>query len=287
MADPIFVRTERERLTKNPKRIRSSHYRWSWLGGLALAVVAASSGASASPLAEQGTLIPPAVGFQPVVRTGTITKVSDGDTVHFLPAGMALSASTILKVRMMTEDTPELHLPAPGGMYSQGWWAEKATDVLADLIPVGSRVKLLDYGKDVYGRTLGRIFRKTDGLDVNREMIANGWGSLYLICSGETCTPDYFEREQVADHVAACEEAVRAKRGIHDPADPLPEMPFEFRLRIQKREPDKFVGNLKTRELHAPADYREVPLCDRLFFRSVDEAVALGFVPKESIHLAL
>jgi hypothetical protein len=54
-------------------------------------------------------------------------------------------------------------------------------------------------------------------------------------------------------------------------------MPFEFRLRIQKRRPDKWVGDLKTRQYVSPEKFKEIPVCDRIFFLSEADAQSLGF----------
>jgi len=278
MADPIFVpaQAQTQRFLRGPKIWGAAVLMALSLGGLASAATAQEQLGQAS--LEQSPARPEGTGAEPRVLKGTVTKISDGDTIHFLPEGSHLSAGSVLKIRMMTEDTPELHLPGQGGMHSQGWWAVKATEVLGEMIPVGTQVKLFDYGKDVYGRTLGRI-QKMDGFDVNRAMVESGWGVLYLICSGPTCNADFFEKEDVEGSVAACEKAVSEKRGVFDPADPLPELPFEYRLRIQGRQADKWIGNLATHELFEPTDYAQVPICQRLFFKSRAEAIALGFLP--------
>jgi|GEM_PF-651613 len=220
---------------------------------------------------------------------GTVTKVSDGDTIHFVvdqdsgfkkspsfPNGIGNSLTgTRLKVRMTGMDTPELHLPVPGGMASQGYWAEEAWHRLEELLPLGSRAELVDYGKDHYGRTLGRVY--INSTDVHTIMIQEGLAALYLICTGESCNENFYRDNKVDEYVKACNVAVRGQLGIFSPISGLDELPFEFRLRMQKREADKWVGNLRTRELVAPAEYGKVPVCDRIFFPVREEAERMGY----------
>jgi hypothetical protein len=46
---------------------------------------------------------------------------------------------------------------------------------------------------------------------------------------------------------------------------------------MQKREPDKFVGDFLTRKLVKPAQYARIPICRRIFFKTEAEAKRLGF----------
>ena len=223
---------------------------------------------------------------------GSIGKVSDGDTIHFLvdsasletptpsfpngkPQDGSVAAPVRLKVRMTGMDTPELHLPVPGGVASQGYWAEEAWHRLEELLPLGSRSELVDYGKDHYGRTLGRVY--INGTDVHEIMIEEGLAALYLICTGPSCSESFYKENKVALYVKACEKAVQGQRGIFSPVSGLDELPFEFRLRKQNRSADKWVGNLKTKQLYKPEDYRKVPVCDRLFFPVREEAEKMGY----------
>lgn len=218
---------------------------------------------------------------------GRIEKISDGDTVWVGPIEpRAVTPQERLTIRMMEIDAPETHLPTPNhGVVGQDHWGDKATEVLADMIPKGTRIHLKDYGLDKYKRTLGTITRGKE--EINLEMVRTGWAVTYIICEGKQCYPSFFKEHRVHDYVKACNEAQKNGRGIWDPKDPLEEMPFEFRIRMQEREFDKFVGNYHTRELFGPEDYQEVPECDRVFFMKESEAKRVGFTKGSKNRYAL
>ncbi len=229
---------------------------------------------------------------------GKVAKVSDGDTIHFVIESeygkilfpqkrweegtmpqpeTSANAGTKLKVRMVGIDTAELHLPAPGGVYSQGYWGEEGERELARTIPVGSTVDLHTFGADSHGRVLGRVYFNQE--DVNLHMVEAGIASTYTICQGPTCRPGYFEEQLTADYEASCERAMAAQRGIHSPVNGLDELPFEFRLRIQQRSPNKYVGDSRTKKLYLPEDYAKIPECNRVFFPLLTEAQKMGYKP--------
>ena len=143
------------------------------------------------------------------------------------------------------------------------------------LAPVGTQVELQDYGLDKYGRTLGRIFQKEQ--DINLAMVESGWAIPYIICEGDSCTANFFTAQPVAQYLKSCKEAREKGLGVFNPKDPLKEMPFEFRLRMQHRKPDKFVGNFETKELYPPDQYRQVDVCQRIFFMKQSEAERVGY----------
>lgn len=205
---------------------------------------------------------------------GTVTKVVDGDTIHFRNTN-AREGSATMKIRMQGMDTPETHLETDRGTQSQGYWGDAAAEQLEKLIPVGTPVQVHTTEFDKYGRALGRVYRSER--DVNLRMVQLGWASPYFICSGPSCNRSFMEREKVAEYMQACDEAREAGRGIYDPARPLKEMPFEFRMRMQHRKPSRWVGDIDTHRLYAPADYDRVDLCRRVFFDKRDAAERLGF----------
>ena len=208
------------------------------------------------------------------LRVGTITKNVDGDTVWLE------SEDTRLKVRFHNIDAPETHLAAPGGVVGQGEWGKSASKHLEDLIPVGTQVEVRDEGQDKYKRTLGHVLLK--GVDTGLEMVRAGWAIPYVICSGATCNEDHLQKERISDYVAFCRAARTSGRGIFDPESPLTEMPFEFRLRVQKRRPDKFVGDYERGIYFSPADYDKVDVCQRIFFAKETDAGRLGYQPAEN-----
>jgi endonuclease YncB( thermonuclease family) len=203
----------------------------------------------------------------PKTYHGTVTKISDGDTIRFKPDGAAQDGKD-WAIRMIIEDTGELHLPTDGGMASQGYWGEQGLKQLEKLISIGDKVELQDFGTDAYGRVLGRIYRKD--LDVNLEMVRSGWGAMYLICDINGSCED-------EDARAACHEAFDAGRGIYDPSNPIPELPFLFRARMQKKGLARFVGSMRTHKYYAPKEYKKVHICDRVFFNSAADARRAGY----------
>ncbi|MBI4405881.1 MAG: thermonuclease family protein [Deltaproteobacteria bacterium] len=220
-----------------------------------------------------------AAGMQAI--EGVVVKNVDGDTVYVCPVDDfscrqdPSSSEAKLKIRMIGMDAPETHVPTTSGMVGQGPWGEKAASWLAKTIPVGRNVKVLEFGQDKYKRVLGRIV--VDGLDINLDMVRQGFAIPYIICSAEECESAFFEEQNVREYVQACELAQQEGRGIFDFQYPLKEMPFEFRLRVQHRKADKWVGNLDTKTFYEPSDYRRVDVCKRIFFMSAKDALRAGF----------
>jgi endonuclease YncB( thermonuclease family) len=199
-----------------------------------------------------------------------ITTVIDGDTVHGLDA-----QGKKIKVRMQGMDAPELHLMTEHGTFAQLPWAVASGHALENLVRLGERIELRVFGKDKYGRTLGQIVVR--GMNVNLELVRQGAAISYSICPAGHCTEEMVREQQVHEFAEACRQAESRGIGVFDPREPLDEMPFEFRLRIQGRKADKFVGSLTTGEYVSPDRYREIPVCDRIFFLSEQDAAQLGF----------
>lgn len=217
---------------------------------------------------------------------GSIERVIDGDTVVFAPAGSMPNdrnpeqldgASKNPHVRMVGMDTPETHLQSEGGVFNQGPLGTEATRYLEKLLMTGvNKANLEHMGYDKYHRTLGRIYK--GGRDIHLEMIKSGYAVTYFLCIvAEGCNGNYFQQNKVKEYVAACNEAKMEGRGIWDPADPLEEMPFEFRMRIQGRKPDRYVGDFVTKKLYQPADYKKVSPCNRIFFYNQADANQFGY----------
>lgn len=98
----------------------------------------------------------------PIRDTGpcTIQRITDGDTIECAEVG---------RVRLIGMDTPEL---------SQEPYGLLASEALAELAPVGSRVELeRDVElRDQYGRMLAYVW--VDGLQVNWALVRQGWAVL-------------------------------------------------------------------------------------------------------------
>lgn len=209
-----------------------------------------------------------------VLRTyrGTVVKVVDGDTINMVPDGASGDAKPF-RIRMISTDTPETHLPGRGGPYSQGYWGKAAAEELRSLVRVGDRIELDSYGVDHYGRVLGKVYK--GARNINLEMIESGWAALYVICDAVSC-------EMEAEYRAACRRAMQDGRGIFNPARPIPQLPFVFRSEKQERPLSKFVGNFRTKKYVAPENFEDVALCDRVFFMTEADARNEGYTRSRS-----
>lgn len=200
---------------------------------------------------------------------GTVTKITDGDTIHFRPNTLK-EGEKDWTIRMISTDTAETHLPAPGGMVTQGYWGDKGAEKLGKLLALGETVEVDSYGVDVHNRVLGRIYKRGN-VDVNLEMLRSGWAALYIICDRVSC-------DERADYRKACDSAMDRRVGLFNPNKRLPMLPFIFRSIHQKRPLAKFVGNVRTHRYYDPTDYGKVPLCDRTFFMTKTDAKRAGYV---------
>jgi endonuclease YncB( thermonuclease family) len=218
-----------------------------------------------------------------VIVHGTVARDVDGDTLWVkrtsnISANSLIKAdkdNAILKIRMLGIDAPESCFPTENGCVGQGEFGKTAKKILAGLAPVGIRVKVDDQGLDKFKRTLGRVFVGSEDIDI--KMITLGWAIPYIICGGKSCDESYLEKEYTSQYLAACSEARNNGLGIWNPQNPLTEMPFEFRLRISGRKPNKIVGDYFTREIVNPEDYDEIDVCRRVFFLSKADAENAGF----------
>lgn len=200
---------------------------------------------------------------------GKVTKITDGDTIHFRP-NTAKEGEKDWTIRMISTDTPETHLPGPGGIYTQGYWGDMAAKKLAKVLALGETVEVDSYGVDIHNRILGRVYKRGN-VDVNLEMLRSGWAALYIICDKVSC-------DERLDYRKTCDMAKDRGVGIFRKDKPLPMLPFLFRSIHQKRPLAKFVGNVRTKRFYDPTDYRKVPLCDRTFFMTKTDAKHFGYV---------
>ncbi|MCA9349343.1 thermonuclease family protein [Candidatus Saccharibacteria bacterium] len=106
--------------------------------------------------------------------TYLVLNIYDGDTIEVLMDG------TPEKVRFIGVDTPETHKPnTPVQCYGP-----EASDFTTSLL-TGQRVRLLadasSSNRDIYGRLLRYVVRASDDLDVNLELIRQGYSKAYLV----------------------------------------------------------------------------------------------------------
>ena len=88
--------------------------------------------------------------------TGRVVKVTDGDTITLLVDG-----NRQVKIRLAEIDAPERRQA----------FGRVSTEALASMV-FGKDVRIVDHGKDRYGRTIGDVF--VGETNVNYEMVALG-----------------------------------------------------------------------------------------------------------------
>ncbi|OYD07603.1 thermonuclease family protein [Paludifilum halophilum] len=188
-----------------------------------------------------------------------IERVVDGDTVHLKDP---VSGST--KVRMLSIDAPETNYRGK----SQGAYGEASTRYLMNFLPEGTDVQVVlgREEKDDYGRLLAYL--EIDGQDINEKMVRHGHAVPYFI---------YPHFDRFKRYRNALENARKEGRGMWDPENPIDELPFEFRMRIGNRKPDKYAGHFETKKYVKPANYKEIPLEQRVFFWNERDAQEAGY----------
>jgi endonuclease YncB( thermonuclease family) len=193
----------------------------------------------------------------PPVTTFTLTSITDGDTLRFSPA---LEGTTIL--RMLNIDAPET---------AQAPWGEASKNELASLGASGTEMTIeTDQTRlDGFGRLLGHAIRR-DGINLNIEQLRRGQAVLYVI---------WPNMNHFTDYRAAQIDAQVSTRGIWNPAQRLVELPFEYRLRIDRDAPFRPVGDYFTHNFVEPADYARVNVNNRVFFNNRSDASAAGYQP--------
>jgi micrococcal nuclease len=135
---------------------------------------------------QPGSAVVEAILKGTLQANGTVTHLVDGDTVDvaFLTEGAKIGAKgkaggkgTTERIRLIGIDTPETKRPnTPVECFGR-----EASSALAALIPVGTPV-LVERDveeRDRYGRLLGYVFRASDGLFVNHEMVRAGMATPY------------------------------------------------------------------------------------------------------------
>ena len=133
---------------------------------------AANSGAEP----QAGAVVVEAIRKGPLQPNGTVTHLVDGDTVD-VAFTTGNGKSNTERIRLIGIDTPETKRPnTPVECFGR-----EASSALAALIPIGTTV-LVERDveeRDRYGRLLGYVFRASDGLFVNHEMVRAGMATPY------------------------------------------------------------------------------------------------------------
>ncbi|TYR73439.1 hypothetical protein FZC79_18520 [Rossellomorea vietnamensis] len=204
--------------------------------------------------------------------TSTVHSVTDGDTIRL--STPVLGAD---RVRFVNIDTPETDMGDNAAVDgdNQDYHGEIASAHLKTLLQPGDQVtlKLGEEPTDNYGRLLAQVINK-DGINTNLEMVKQGYAVTYFIWPiGDETEYETFQ--------AAVKEAKDNERGIWNPADPLTELPFEYRVLLDGREYDKPVGNSDTKEYVTPAQWEQVPVEKRVFFWDEETAKTQGYTLAE------
>lgn len=189
-----------------------------------------------------------------------IVSIHDGDTLN----AIGIEDTQKYKVRLMGVDTPEVDFYEN----TQGDVSLKARDALRSLIPEGSTVTLSNDSQiDKHGRILGRLLK--DGLDINKEMLAQGWGAIYFIYP--------FEKRVVSEYSKAAKEAFDNKRGIFSNEHKNTEMPYLFRLRVRDQVGRNPIGDFELKKVVSPEDVDKIPVWKRVFFPDYEMAYKNGY----------
>src|ERR1035437_2885019 len=151
--------------------------------------------------------------------TGTVTKVSDGDTIH-----LTTPEQTKLRVRLYGIDAPETakinnrtgRVNKPGQHYGEESWKALESKIM------GKQVELDIIDIDRYRRSVGIIW--LENRNINLEMITEGFAEAYN---------EYLKAPYRSQFIEAENEARSAKIGIW--SLPEYERPRDFRKRLKVR----------------------------------------------------
>lgn len=149
--------------------------------------------------------------------TGTVTKVSDGDTIH-----LTTPEQTILKVRLYGIDAPETdkinnhtgRVSKPGQPYGEESWKALKNKIM------GKHVTLDILDIDKYRRMVGMIY--FNDRNINLEMVRDGYAEAFI---------EYLKPPYRSEFLRAEKEVRSAKRGIW--SLPSYERPRDFRRRLK------------------------------------------------------
>ena len=154
--------------------------------------------------------------------TGTVTKVSDGDTIH-----LTTPEQTKLRVRLYGIDAPETpkvnnrtgKIIKPGQPYGEEAWKALVAKIMGKQV----RLEILDIDK--HRRMVGIIW--LGDRNINLEMIREGFAEAFV---------EYLKPPYRSEFIRAEQEAKSAGRGIWALSNY--ERPRDFRKRLTVRGGD-------------------------------------------------
>ncbi len=137
---------------------------------LALALLPLVVAACGRAPAESAPTLGPATADLPAGVDAVVRRVVDGDTIEISGGD---------DVRLIGIDTPETKDPnRPVGCFGK-----EASTFTAKLLPPGTPVRLVGdvEQRDRYDRLLAYVYRRSDGLFVNAELLRRGYAQLLTI----------------------------------------------------------------------------------------------------------
>ena len=142
----------------------------------------------------------------------TIVGVSDGDTVIV----QREASKEHVKIRLYGVDCPEGY----GRYWKPQPYSKVARSFVQKLLPVGSKVAVVDMGMDRYSRTVGGIITLPDGKVIQEELLKAGLAWVY---------PKYCEN--CGQWQALQNEAKSSRIGLWRDATPI--APWDWRHNAQ------------------------------------------------------
>ncbi|WP_414049054.1 thermonuclease family protein [Macrococcus animalis] len=204
-----------------------------------------------------------------------VLRVVDGDTIKIEPSIMG--SDTIRFVNMDTAETYHLDsydesLIKTDLNQNQKYFGELAKQALNAKLAAGIEITVKvnkEHITDDYGRVLGQVIRMSDNVNVNLEMVKEGFAATYFIWP-------VLSMEDYIMFQSAVKAAQDAGLGMWNKENPQKELPFEFRARYDGKGFLRYVGNSDTKVFYDPQNFNQVPVDKRIFFTK-EEAIAQGY----------
>ena len=169
----------------------------------ALVLVALAFVGCGRDTAEPAPTVAPTTGNLPAGVDAVVRRVVDGDTIEISGGGA---------VRLIGIDTPETKDPnRPVGCFGK-----EASTFTATLLPPGTPVRLVGdvEQRDRYDRLLAYVYRRSDGLFVNAELLRRGYAQLLTIPPNVAHTDEF---------VAIARQAREGSQGLWAACSLLPD----------------------------------------------------------------
>lgn len=120
-----------------------------------------------------------------------VLRVIDGDTIDAKIKGVET------RVRLIGIDTPETKKKnTPIQCYGP-----EASAYTVSLLPADTPIRIERdvVGRDDYGRLLGYVYRSTDNLFVNLDIVRQGYARVLTIAPNDTLSSDFIEAARAAE----------------------------------------------------------------------------------------